>query len=613
MDAHAIWLATDDADAWVHASVEHRGNGVVATRAAYATSPCLQPSFEVKLSSAEFESMSPAPVHFVPPSNLTDLESISTASVLHTLRLRHMADEIYTAVNEVIIAVNPFKPTSATSKERIDLLLRQKPDELPPHVFNVARSAYSVMCATGRPQCILISGESGAGKTETAKIAMTCLAQLSSSPDAATQSALESGLLLEAFGNAKTTMNDNSSRFGKWVEVLFDGKRCIAGCHIRCYLLEISRVVQQADGERNYHVFLQMLAGASAAERQTFGLPAAATVSDYKYTAVSAGNERRGVDDAAQWGETKRTMAALGMSEHDSSAIFATLCALLKLGNVSFAAGADEADASEVADAAALESAAMLLGVPAEGLSHCLLNRMVTGKTSIYHVHYSARQSCDVRDALAKSIYSNLFDLLLVSLNHLGQDHIPGGAFQADQMSHVESHAERNSSAGGGAAGGAAAGYVPPHRAAGGAHGSFVGLLDIFGFENFAHNHLEQARASRRCRPAAAGSSHPLASSYSLSCHPPYLLSPSLPHPNSPHTLSQLCINFANEKLQASFIQALIASQRAEYEAEGIDIGATIAFPDNSEQVAWRGSVRFTACCLLLLTPACCCYTLACR
>lgn len=154
-----------------------------------------------------------------PPDDLSQLEGISTGPVLHTLRVRYGADRIYTAVGPVVIAVNPFRPTAESSAERIASLATAEPDSLPPHVFNVARSAYSVMVTTGGAQAILISGESGAGKTETAKLCMSCLATLSSSSPAATAAALESGLLLEGFGNARTTHNDNSSRFGKWVEV----------------------------------------------------------------------------------------------------------------------------------------------------------------------------------------------------------------------------------------------------------------------------------------------------------------------------------------------------------------------------------------------------------
>ena len=198
-----------------------------------------------------------------PVGDLTQLESISTGAVLHTLRRRHAAREIYTAIGGIVLALNPFGPTDACAPETLRWLAAQPdPDVLPPHVFNVARSAYTVMAHTGGPQAILVSGESGAGKTETAKLCMGCLARLSCSPAASTTLALESGVLLEAFGNATTVMNHNSSRFGKWVEVHFSARSgAITACVVRPYLLELSRVVAQAEHERNYHIFYQLQAG----------------------------------------------------------------------------------------------------------------------------------------------------------------------------------------------------------------------------------------------------------------------------------------------------------------------------------------------------------------
>ena len=226
MDRGHHWLPVDDDDAWALCTVKARGDGSLwATRTRAPEGVPL----EFAVSDAVLQAGTRAAGDkFEPPSDLIDLPSISTATVLHTLRLRHASDQIYTSVGPVIIAVNPFRPTKESSSERINQLMRADPDTLPPHVFNVARSAYSVMCATGGPQSILISGESGAGKTESAKLCMTCLAQLSASPDAVTAKALDSGLLLESFGNARTVYNDNSSRFGKWVEVRFDRRDCIS-------------------------------------------------------------------------------------------------------------------------------------------------------------------------------------------------------------------------------------------------------------------------------------------------------------------------------------------------------------------------------------------------
>ena len=255
-----VWLPVEDDDAWVVARLEKSGAAYTATRV-HAPPPGVPGTTTM---SAE-DAASVLPVSGDPDEafdDLTHLESISTGAVLHNLRLRHAQKRIYTSVGPILLAINPFAPTSETSAAHLAALAATAdPDALPPHVFNLARSAYTVMSRTGGPQSILVSGESGAGKTETAKLTMRCLAMLSSSPELATTLALESGLLLEAFGNAKTVHNHNSSRFGKWVEVRFSpANGTISGCRVRPYLLELSRVAP-SEGERNYHIFYQMLAG----------------------------------------------------------------------------------------------------------------------------------------------------------------------------------------------------------------------------------------------------------------------------------------------------------------------------------------------------------------
>ena len=238
MDAgkRLVWLRVEDEDAWAIASVVARDGALYACRERVPEGvPC-----ECKITEDELakKSLPVGGCEFMPPADLVALPSISTAAVLHTLRLRHEKDQIYTSVGPVIIVVNPFRPTAEGSPQRLDELLRSDKDELPPHVFNVSRSAYTVMNATGCAQSILISGESGAGKTETAKMCMGCLSKLSGSSAAASAHALDSGLLLESFGNAQTVHNNNSSRYGKWVNVGFDAKGSMTSCLIRSFLLE---------------------------------------------------------------------------------------------------------------------------------------------------------------------------------------------------------------------------------------------------------------------------------------------------------------------------------------------------------------------------------------
>ena len=290
-----VWLPVEDEDAWVVASVNRAAvdGGWMAVRERAPSGV----SHTVALDDDALRELLPAAGARAPPvADLTRLEAIHTASVLHELRRRYEAGDIYTAVGPVVLAVNPFAPCDLCSEAHLDWLCARAAAEgaegavgmesaegadAPPHVFEVARSAYSVLVATGGPQAILISGESGAGKTETAKLCLRALAGLSTSRGAdeassgatsgassdalstdssrATAMALQCSLLLEAFGNAKTVHNENSSRFGKWLEVHFEPPGyALGGCAVRSFLLELSRVVGQAPGERNYHIFYQV-------------------------------------------------------------------------------------------------------------------------------------------------------------------------------------------------------------------------------------------------------------------------------------------------------------------------------------------------------------------
>ena len=516
-DKRLVWLSVDDEDAWTLASITARDGRLYARRARAPDGV----DIEVQVTEEQLSERS-VPLggsKFEPPPDLVALPSITVAAVLHTLRCRHEIDQIYTAVGPVIVAVNPFKPTAESTPDRMDELIRTSPDALPPHCFNAARSAYTVMQATGQPQSILISGESGAGKTETAKIVMSCLSKLSGSSAATTAHALDSGLLLEAFGNAQTVHNNNSSRYGKWVEVGFDVRGSISACKIRSFLLEQTRVVRHSAGERNYHVFYQLLAGSSDKERQAYGLDPQANLSgcacEYPYlVATSGGDGEKGSDkdetlptDAGEWRATRRRMGTLGFSEAQIVQVGQMLIALLILGDVAFAPASEGVAQGEAEDCKArcvapdkLAAAAKLLGLPNEALKQKLLERMVkSGRGTIYQLPYSAQQSCDARDSIAMNVFSRTFEWLIDTMNERGLN--GEGGVNSEGSSH------------------------------------FIGLLDIFGFENFAHNSLEQ-----------------------------------------------LCINYANEKLQAQFIGALVANQREEYAAEGINVGS-IVFPTNDEQL----------------------------
>ena len=277
------------------------------------------------------------------------------------------------------------------------------------------RAPYTVM-AHRRAQSILVSGESGAGKTETAKICMACLAQLSSSPAHSTELALESGTLLEAFGNAKTVMNHNSSRFGKWVEVHFSPLTgTIAACKVRPYLLELSRVVRQSEAERNYHIFYQLLAGCAQSDAAIDPATAsaarlaedAALISPAANTYTHTCTRVDGLDDDLEWNATLASLAKLGFDESDRVNIVTVLLAILALGNSTFTASAAAEGPCACVHG---KAAARLLGLDHEALMTSLVQRLVhSGRGSMYRINLSKQQCEDVRDALQR-IYALFFD-----------------------------------------------------------------------------------------------------------------------------------------------------------------------------------------------------------
>ena len=218
--------------------------------------------------------------------DMVKLSYLHEAGVLHNLRRRYARDEIYTYTGQILIAVNPFqKIPHLYDQAMMEMYGGAEQGELSPHVYAVAEAAYKQMLSEGGSQSILVSGESGAGKTETAKHIMQYLAHSAKHEDGTSgveKQVLETNPLLEAFGNAKTVRNDNSSRFGKFTEILFDEEDKISGAAIRTYLLERSRVVRVSDPERNFHVFYQILAGASKEEKSKWRLDGK-TFEDFYY------------------------------------------------------------------------------------------------------------------------------------------------------------------------------------------------------------------------------------------------------------------------------------------------------------------------------------------
>lgn len=356
------------------------------------------------------------------------------------------------------------------------------------------------MLRDNRNQTIVVSGESGAGKTVSAKYIMRYFATRES-PDqpgkrakgiADAMSETEEQILatnpvMEAFGNAKTTRNDNSSRFGKYIEIMFDKKTEIIGARIRTYLLERSRLVFQPLKERNYHIFYQLVAGASDIERQEWGL---LPVEHFDYLNQGGSPIIEGVDDKADFEATRQSLTTIGVSRDKQAEIFTMLGALLHLGNVKITA--TRTDSVLPASEPSLVRACKMLGVDASEFAKWTVKKQLITREERIMSNLTQQQAVVVRDSVAKFLYSSLFDWLVESIN--------------DGLSTEEVNNRAN---------------------------SFIGVLDIYGFEHFAKNSFEQ-----------------------------------------------FCINYANEKLQQEFNQHVFKLEQEEYLREEID-WTFIDFSDN--------------------------------
>ncbi|KAL3838131.1 hypothetical protein ACJIZ3_022722 [Penstemon smallii] len=383
--------------------------------------------------------------------DMTKLSYLHDPGVLENLKLRYELNEIYTYTGNILIAINPFQKLPHLYNQHMMQQYKGAPlGELSPHVFAVADVAYRAMINEGKSNSILVSGESGAGKTETTKMLMRYLAFLGGR--AATegrtveQQVLESNPVLEAFGNAKTVRNNNSSRFGKFVEIQFDKQGRISGAAIRTYLLERSRVCQVSDPERNYHCFY-LLCAAPKEEIEKYKLD---NPKSFHYLNQSKCFELVGVSDAHDYLATRRAMDIVGISKTEQEAIFRVVAAILHLGNIDFGKGR-EIDSSIPKDDKAkfhLKTSAELLMCDAVGLEDALCKRVMITPEEVIKRSLDPLSAAISRDGLAKTIYSRLFDWLVNKINNsIGQDHTSK---------------------------------------------SLIGVLDIYGFESFKHNSFEQ-------------------------------------------------------------------------------------------------------------------------
>ncbi|GKV11613.1 hypothetical protein SLEP1_g22855 [Rubroshorea leprosula] len=342
--------------------------------------------------------------------DLMQLSYLNEPSVLFNLQHRYNRDMIYTKAGPVLVAINPFKVVPLYGNDYIEAYKNKSIES--PHVYAITDTAIREMIRDEVNQSIIISGESGAGKTETAKIAMQYLAALGGGSGIEYE-ILKTNPILEAFGNAKTLRNDNSSRFGKLIEIHFSESGKISGAKIQTFLLEKSRVVQCSEGERSYHIFYQLCAGASHVLREKLNLK---SVDEYKYLKQSNCYSISGVDDAEQFRIVKEALDIVHVSKEDQESVFAMLAAVLWLGDVSFTM-IDNENHVEVVEDESLVTVAKLIGCSTGELNLALSRRkMRVGNDNIVQ-KLTHSQAIETRDALAKSIYACLFEWLVEQIN----------------------------------------------------------------------------------------------------------------------------------------------------------------------------------------------------
>ncbi|KAL7392732.1 hypothetical protein ABVT39_000881 [Epinephelus coioides] len=376
------------------------------------------------------------------------LSKINEDAITDNLKKRYMDDYIFTYIGPVLISVNPFKQLPYFTDREVELYQGAAQYENPPHIYALADNMYRNMMIDSENQCVIISGESGAGKTVAAKYIMSYVSKVSGGGDKVQRVKdiiLQSNPLLEAFGNAKTVRNNNSSRFGKYFEIQFSRGGAPDGGKISNFLLEKSRVVSQNPGERSFHIYYQLLEGASAEQRENLGV----TTPDYYFYLNQSGTYTvEDINDKKEFSDTMEAMSVVGLSPEDQDSVLQLVAGILHLGNISFR---EENNYAVVESQDFLAFPSFLLGIPQDGLCSKLTSRIMDskwgGKTESIAVTLNTEQACFSRDALSKALYTRLFDLLVDCINK---------AMQKDQE-------ELN-----------------------------IGVLDIYGFEIFQRNGFEQ-------------------------------------------------------------------------------------------------------------------------
>ncbi|XP_030365504.1 unconventional myosin-IXb isoform X6 [Strigops habroptila] len=416
--------------------------------------------------------------------DLCNLPDLTETTLLEDLKCRFLKHKIYTYAGSILIAINPFKFLPIYNPKYVKMYENHQLGKLEPHIFAIADVAYHTMLKKHVNQCIVISGESGSGKTQSTNFLIHCLTALSQKGYASgvERTILGAGPVLEAFGNAKTAHNNNSSRFGKFIQVNYLENGIVRGAVVEKYLLEKSRLVSQEKDERNYHVFYYLLLGANEEERKEFHLK---QPEDYFYLNQHNLKIEDGEDLRHDFERLKQAMEMVGFLSATKNQIFAVLSAILYLGNVTYkkkATGRDEG--LEVGPPEVLDILSQLLKVKREILVEVLTKRKTVTANDKLILPYSLNEAITARDSMAKSLYSALFDWIVLRINHALLN-------KKDMEESVTCLS--------------------------------IGVLDIFGFEDFETNSFEQ-----------------------------------------------FCINYANEQLQYYFNQHIFKLEQEEYKSEGI-------------------------------------------